>query len=609
MDYNFIIYFLSTIRITAMLISSPIFSLRQIPALIKIGLALSIGLIISPAIQSTNYYVPKTATELLVCVFIQILIGVLIGYIATLIFNSIRVSAQLMDFTVGFSMSQYYDPSTAGNSTPLERFFNWFAIIIFLTFNFHHIIISAIIKSFEVVPIGNNILNINFINSVFDIFANSFYIAMQLAAPVVIVIFITDFALGLISRTVPQLNIFMLSLPIKIFFGLIAVSAVLPMLSHIYIKVFENMPKDFIKIFNMLPFIMLMASDDKTEEPTPKKLQEAKKKGQVPKSIDLNSAVILLGITLVLSIMGEFYYKNGRLFLIESFKYVVKEDLNISKLNAVVLFALKNGVIAALPIVFTVMVLGIAANIMQTGIILTNESLKFKFDRINPIEGMKKFFNKRTYFELIKSICKIGIIAYVVFNYIKTKLNEILKTSDLNPKGIYPFVKSIIDAQLVRLVIFLFAIGVTDYIFQKRQYKKDLRMTKQEVKEEFKQMEGDPQIKSKIKQKQRELAMRRMMHEVPKATVVVTNPTHFAVALRYDKEKDSAPRVVAKGCDLVAKRIKEIANENKVPIIENKELARTLYSKVDIDSYVPVELYQAVAEIIAYVYSIKNYRG
>lgn len=609
MTDNFIIYFLSTIRIMAMLLSSPIFSVRQIPSVVKVGLSLIISVIISPSLAAANSPLPHTLTELIISAGLEVLIGVSIGYVATLIFNSIRVSAQLMDFTIGFSMSQYYDPSTAGNSTPLERFFNWFAIMIFLTFNFHHVILSAIIKSFQVIPINITSINFNYFSAILSFFSKSFLIAMQLAAPVVIVIFITDFTLGLISRTVPQLNIFMLSLPVKVLVGLFAIVSILPGLAHIYVKVFERMSTDIVKFFNMVPFIMLMANDDKTEEPTFKKLQEAKKKGQTAKSIDLNSALILLGIGIVLSVMGEFYYENGRLFIIDSFKHVTKEDLNLGSVSALFIYNLKNILIATLPIVLTVMILGIIGNLAQTGIILTSESLKFKFERLNPIEGMKKFFNKRTYFELIKSISKILVIGYVVFSFIKSKLNVILKTSDLNPFGIYPFVKSLIDAQLVRLIIMLFVIGITDYIFQKRQFKKDMMMTKQEVKEEMKQSEGDPQIKSRIKQKQRELAMRRMMHEVPKATVVVTNPTHFAVALRYDRNKDFAPRVVAKGCDLVALKIKEIAKQNNVPVIENREIARALYAKVDINDIIPDELYQVVAEIIAYVYSINNHRG
>ncbi|MCX7885533.1 MAG: flagellar biosynthesis protein FlhB [Caloramator sp.] len=609
MQVNFIIYFLSTIRIMAMLILSPIFSLKQIPSAVKVGLSLIISMLISPSLAKIQSSLPYTLTELIVAVGFEILIGASIGYVATLIFNSIRVAAQFMDFTIGFSMAQYYDPSTAGNSTPLERFFNWLAIMIFLTFNFHHVILSAIIKSFQVIPVNIISINFNYFFAILSVFSKSFLIAIQLAAPIVIVIFITDFTLGLISRSVPQLNIFMLSLPIKILVGLLAIAAILPGLSHIFVKVFERMSSDLIKFFNVVPFIVLMANDDKTEEPSHKKLQEAKKKGQTAKSVDLNSALILLGIGIILSVMGEFYYNNGRLFIIDSFNHVTKQDLNIESVTAFFIYNLKNILIATLPIALTVMILGIIGNLAQTGIILTSEGLKFKFERLNPLEGFKKFFNKRTYFELIKSISKILVIGYVVFKFIKSKLNVILKTSDLNPLGIYPFVKNLIDAQIARLIIMLFIIGITDYIFQKRQFKKDMMMTKQEVKEEMKQSEGDPQIKSRIKQKQRELAMRRMMHEVPKATVVVTNPTHFAVALRYDRNKDFAPRVVAKGCDLVALKIKEIAKQSNVPIIENREIARSLYAKVDINEIIPDELYQAVAEIIAYVYSINNHRG
>jgi flagellar biosynthetic protein FliR/FlhB len=208
--------------------------------------------------------------------------------------------------------------------------------------------------------------------------------------------------------------------------------------------------------------------------------------------------------------------------------------------------------------------------------------------------------------ELLKSLAKIGVIGYLAYSFVKAQIPNILETSDLNPRGIYPFVKGIMDSELVRIVMVMLVIGITDYVFQKRQFNNEMKMTKQEVKEEMKQMEGNPEIKSKIKQKQRELATRRMMHEVPKATVVITNPTHFAVALKYDKETSGAPVVVAKGMDLIALKIKEIARESKVPIVENKPLARALFAKVEIDSQVPVELYQAVAEIIAYVYSLRR---
>lgn len=606
MQTSFLVFFLASVRVVAMLISSPIFSLRQIPSLVKVGLSLIIGVLVAGTLDTSSIVMPTTAFGLYLVVGKEVLIGLAIGYIATLVFTAIRVSAQLMDFSIGFSMAQYYDPSTAGSSTPLERFFNWLAMIIFLTFNFHHIIFSAVIKSFEVVPIGNLQFQSEVVTSILNIFSSSFYLAVQLAAPIVIVLFITDFTMGLIARTVPQINVFILGMPVKVLVGLTAIAAILPGLVHMYVKSFEGMSGDLLKFFNMFPFIALMASGDKTEEPTHKKLQDARKKGQVAKSVDLNSAIILLGITLVLSVVGNFFYNNGRLFIIESFNYITKDDLSIGEITGLIIFMLKNGLIAAAPIVLTAMVLGVVGNIAQTGFMSSGEGLKPKFEKLNPLEGFKKFFSKRTFVELIKSILKVVLIAYVAFSFVEGRLIEILKTSDLNPRGIFPFVKSITDGQLVRLIIVMLIIGLADFIFQKRQFKKDLKMTKQEVKEEYKQQEGDPQIKSRIKQKQRELAMKRMMHEVPKATVVVTNPTHFAVALKYEKGVSSAPKVVAKGTDNVALRIRQIAKENDVPIVENKPLARTLYAKVDIDHEVPVDLYQAVAEIIAYIYSFKK---
>lgn len=603
---EFLVLFLASIRIITMLMSSPIFSVRQIPSMIKVGLSLILSLLVSANIGIPTYQFINNNFDLLFFIFREIAIGVSIGYISTLIFNAIRVSAQIMDFNVGFSMSQYFDPSTAGSSTPLERFFNWFAIVIFVTLNFHHILLSAIIKSFEVVPLGILKINSNVFIVVLDVFAKSFYIAMQLAAPVVIVVFLTDFTLGLINRAVPQINIFLLSLPVKTLVGLFAVSMILPGLTHIYVKLFESLSGDLVKLFNTLPFIMLMASEDKTEEPSPKKLQDARKKGQVAKSIDLTSSIVLLGVMFLFIAFGQSLYLNGRQFLINTFNLITKEDMSLQQLKVISLFMLKNAAIVALPFLLTIMVLGILANILQIGFLFTTENLKLSFDKLNPLNGFKRLFSKRSFVELIKSLLKIIIIMYITFSFLKNNLFEILKTSDLNPFGIYPFVKTIADKQMTRLVIFLIVIGVADFIFQKRQLKKELMMTKQEVKEELKQTEGDPQIKSRIRQKQREMAMKRMMHEVPKATVVVTNPTHFAVAIKYERNKDLAPIVVAKGADLIAKKIKDIAKENDIPVVENKILARTLYYKVEINEAVPVELYQAVAEIIAYVYSIRG---
>jgi flagellar biosynthetic protein FlhB len=207
---------------------------------------------------------------------------------------------------------------------------------------------------------------------------------------------------------------------------------------------------------------------------------------------------------------------------------------------------------------------------------------------------------------LIKSIIKIIIVSFVAYSYLSSQVTEVLNLMDEDLLDISVFIGTAAFSVAIRICIALIILGALDYIYQRYDYEKSLRMTKQEIKDEYKQIEGNPEIKSKIKQKQRQISMRRMMQDVSKADVVITNPTHFAVALKYDAEKGSAPIVTAKGQDYIALRIKQIARENKVEIVENKQLARTIYSTVDIGEAIPAELYQAVAEILAFVYSLKN---
>ncbi|SHE35249.1 flagellar biosynthesis protein FlhB [Caloramator proteoclasticus] len=602
---NFIIYFLIIIRITAMMIVAPFFSVRSIPNIVKLGMSLILSSLIASIYNLPFNISINSNFDLFILILNEIIIGLFIGYIALFVFNAIRISGQFIDFSIGFTMSQYYDPNTNSTSTNIERFFYWLSLAIFVTLNFHHIILSAIIKSFEVIPLGFFLNNEKIFISFIYFFSKSFYLGVKLAAPIVLVLFITEFTMGLIARAVPQINVFILGMPIKVIVGLLSISTILGGLIHMYIKLFEGLNGDFLKFFSLFPVIVL-ATDDKTEEPTPKKLKEAREKGQVAKSIDLTSSIILMGATVILIILSDFYFEYGRAFINQSFSLINKNELTYKSIMSIVLFMIKNGLIASMPIVFTVMILGIISNIAQIGLIISKEGLKPQLSKLNPINGFKRFFSKRSFIELFKSIAKISVIAYYSYKYVSSVIFDILKISDLNPEGIIPFTSKIINGQLIRLVFILFILGIIDFVIQKRQLKKELRMSKEEIKEEMKQTEGNPQIKSKIKQKQREIAMRRMMHEVPKATVVVTNPTHFAVALKYEKGQSGAPKVIAKGSDFLALKIKEVANKANVPIIENKEVARSLYYKCEINDEIPIELYQVVAEIIAYIYSLKK---
>jgi flagellar biosynthetic protein FlhB len=261
----------------------------------------------------------------------------------------------------------------------------------------------------------------------------------------------------------------------------------------------------------------------------------------------------------------------------------------------------------AFPIMGMIMAVGLFINFMQVGINFTTEPLGFKLENLNPINGMGRIFSKRSLVELVKSIFKILIIGSFVYNFLKDEILQIPKLLYLELAASLPNIADVIFSLAFKIIGVYFILSVFDYAFQKWSTFQSLKMSKQEVKEEFKQMEGDPQIKGKIRSKQREMAMSRMMQEVPNADVVVTNPTHFAVALKYDRGMP-APQVVAKGQDFVAQKIKDTAREAGVTIVENRPLARALYASVEIGDTVPKELYKSVAEVLAYVYRLKHRR-
>ncbi len=350
---------------------------------------------------------------------------------------------------------------------------------------------------------------------------------------------------------------------------------------------------------------MFFAADDKTEDPTPKKLLDARKKGQVAKSTDLNSVIILLLMAILLTYSGEYGYTRLYILLygaLSNAEYMVTEG-NLRPL----LIHYGYSYFSVMIIVFgTVMVSGTVANLSQTGFLFSVDPLKPNLKKLNPIEGFKNLFSKKTLFNLAKTLFKFLLVGYVAYFFAKANLPKIVSVAGMEAKDVFPFVKDLIYSLVVRIAIVLGVLAVIDYVYQRYDFKKNLRMTKNEIKEEMKQMEGDPQIKSQRKQKQRQMAMSRMMADVPEATVILTNPTHLSIALRYDENREGVPIVVAKGADILAFKIREIAKEHEVPIIENKALARTLYKRSEVGDEVPTDLYQAVAEILAIVYRMNS---
>ena len=345
---------------------------------------------------------------------------------------------------------------------------------------------------------------------------------------------------------------------------------------------------------------------EKTEEPTPKKREDARRKGTVAKSQELNTAFVLLIGFLILRILWEYIYVNIAEYTIYLYSHLSQSTSTegISELFIGIMILLAKTV---MPIMFAILIVGLAINVYQVGLMVSTERLEPKLDNLNPINGFGRIFSKRSLVELIKSIFKIIVIGFFLYLYLKDQIPLLPQFIFFDLPHSLATAADIIFTMAFQVVAVIMVMAAADYAYQKWQTTQDLKMSKQEVKDEFKQMEGDPQIKGKIKQKQRQMAMQRMMQEVPKADVIVTNPTHLAVALSYKKGM-IAPTVLAKGQDLVAERIKQIAREHRILIVENKPVARALYEAVEVGDMVPSELYQAVAEILAYVYRIKHRR-
>ena len=345
---------------------------------------------------------------------------------------------------------------------------------------------------------------------------------------------------------------------------------------------------------------------EKTEEPTSKKRADARKKGQVARSQELNSGFVLLVGFFGLKLLWDSIYVS-----IATYTTYVFTNLNqtVDTENILRIFIGIVMILAktAFPIMIFIMIIGLVINFFQVGLNFNTESIEFNLDKLNPINGFGRIFSKRSLVELVKSFFKILVIGFFLYRFIHEQILAMPQFMFFDLTTSLTLVAEIIFRMAFIVIGVIMIMAVMDYGYQKWQTTQDLKMTKQEVKDEMKQTEGDPQIKGKIRQKQRQMAMARMMKEVPKADVIITNPTHYAVALSYEQGM-VAPTVIAKGQDLVAQRIKEIGREARVPIIENKPLARTLFAAVQVGDSVPHELYQAVAEVLAYVYRLKHAR-
>ena len=337
---------------------------------------------------------------------------------------------------------------------------------------------------------------------------------------------------------------------------------------------------------------------EKSEEATAKKKDDARKDGNVAKSMDFSSGVMLVAAIAAMYLYVPYMLDNFEDLVEEFFKF---NNFTVTQDSAVdiFLFLIEFTAKVTLPIFALLFVLAIAINAYQVGFMISTKAIEPKFDKLNFFANfMKTFFNKRKIVELIKSILKIFVLTAYAWYLVQEELTTIVRMTDADYRDQMVYLGHLVFDVSIRVAVLVLVIGIADYAYQKWQHNEDLKMTKQEVKEEYKQMEGDPIVKNRIRQAQREAARQRMIEEVPKSDVVITNPTHYAVAIRYDMEIDRAPKVVAKGQRLMALKIKEIAKQSGVKIVEDPPLARTLYNSCEVDEEIPENLYKALAQIL-----------
>jgi len=350
-------------------------------------------------------------------------------------------------------------------------------------------------------------------------------------------------------------------------------------------------------------------SGDKSEEPTPHRLREAREKGQVAKSKEITTAFLLLTSYLVFRYTGDMIWRELAGMTQSIFQLIPStSDFSLNFVGSVLLIALRAFAVSVMPIFLITVIIALLAEALQTGFVAAVDPLSPKLERINPLEGFKRMFSMTGLVELLKSIIKIVIVFFITWYAVKDDLPFIIAIMNSHPWDALVLGGSIAFKIAVRVGIFYLFVAVLDYLYRRYEYIKNLRMTKQEIKEEYKRLEGDPQIKQRMRDLQRAMSNQRMMAAVPGADVVVTNPTHLAVAIVYSAPKMKAPSLIAKGRNLVAQEIKKIAENHNIPVVENEPLAQSIFRTTKVGGQISSELYQAVAEVLAFVYKIKKDR-
>jgi len=344
---------------------------------------------------------------------------------------------------------------------------------------------------------------------------------------------------------------------------------------------------------------------ERTETPTEKRRREFREKGRVAQSREVNTAMLLTGLLLLWSFYSRIFWKDLKMFSAFFWRAGPELPLDVESVHGMLLFIIERCAVLMWPVLLSGLLLGVLSGFLQVGILFTAKPLQPDLGRLDPIKGLGRMISKRSAFDAAKSFGKILLVGVLAYWTLLDRLEEFKGLAGLPLEAVVRYVSHVMFVSLIKCCLLLIVIAAVDYAFSRLEMEKKMKMTRQEVKEEFKETEGDPQIKQKIRSIQRAIARRRMMAEVPKSDVIITNPVHFAVALRYRRREMDAPVVTAKGTGYLAARIREIAVEHGVPVVENPVVARALY-EVELGAQIPEHMFTAVAEILAYVYGLKG---
>lgn len=602
--------FLIFLRISSYFVATKIFFPSGTPIMFKTGFSMILSYGIISGVDHTTILAIDSNYMIAFYIISEVLTGLILGYITNLVFQAAKLAGSWIDIHAGFSMVTVLDPATQTSTTLMGNLFYFVSLVFFFMINGQELIVKSIYESISIVPLGHTIVYQETVMGAAETIVNFFALGVKIALPIVLIIVMTDICLGLITRTVPTIPIMIFGMPIKNILGFITFLIIMPTMLKIIGTAIYELPDIFNKIFKLIPVVPLafvFASDDKTEEATPKKKSDSRKKGQIARSKDVGVALTMVVCTIAVSACWNMMINGFKEVMIYFLQLPTLDNFDKLSLTGILITVIMRVAYGLLPIALPIMVGGIIASLMQTGFLITGEPLKPSFGKLNPLSGIKNMISKRSLVDLCKNLIVISIVSIIAYRYISSNYQQIISMSNIYLPSLNVEIKNLVLGIFKQICIVLIVIAAIDYFVQFKMHNQDLKMSKQEVKEEYKQQEGDPQLKGKIKQKQREMSRQRMMQSVSDATVVITNPTHLAIALKYEEGTDmEAPKVLAKGADYLALKIKSIAKENEIPIIENKPLARMMYDKVEIDNDIPPELYQGVAEILAIVMKIKK---